>query len=167
MSQSMPTLPRPAAPPEEVRLFIAYFLQEQGIPQSDTQDVAARWKIGRGREMGSYDPTIYFEIFGAEHGWILYREVKVRIHVEKRRKFAYKYGSELFTTGLVGFTASMVYIRLCETSDLSLHLAIFAAFIGAVALFVWVIVILINGTTKANIESDLRDCRKSFGAKKE
>lgn len=90
-SQPTPTFPKPAAPPEEVRLFMTYLLREQGIPQSDAQDVAARWKIGRGREMGSYDPTIYFEIFGAEYGWILYREIKLRIHAEKCRKFTYKY----------------------------------------------------------------------------
>lgn len=93
MSQPAPTLPRPAAPPEEVRLFMTYLLREQGISQSDAQDVAARWKIGRGREMGSYDPSIYFEIFGAEYGWILYREIKLHIHEDKRRRFTYKYGT--------------------------------------------------------------------------
>jgi hypothetical protein len=91
MSQPTPTLPKAAAPPAEVRLFIAYLLREQGIPQSDAQDVAARWTIGRGREMGTYDPTIFFEIFGAEYGWILYREIKLRIHEEKCRKVTYKY----------------------------------------------------------------------------
>lgn len=91
MSQPTPTLPKAAAPPEEVRLFIAYLLQEQGVPRSDAQEVATRWKIGRGREMGTYDPTIYFEIFGAEYGWILYREIKLRIHEVKCRRFTYKY----------------------------------------------------------------------------
>lgn len=43
--------------------------------------------------MRSYDPSIYFEIFGAEYGWILYREIKLRIHEEKCRKFTYKYGT--------------------------------------------------------------------------
>ena len=43
--------------------------------------------------MGSYDPSIYFEIFGAEYGWILYREIKLSIHEDKRRKFTYKYGT--------------------------------------------------------------------------
>ena len=36
--------------------------------------------------MGSYDPTIYFEIFGAEYGWILYREIKLRIHADNSIK---------------------------------------------------------------------------------
>ena len=91
MSQPLPTLPNAAAPPAEVRLFISLLLQEQGIPQIDAQDVAARWKIGRGREMRSYDPSIYFEIFGAEYGWILYREIKLRIHEEKCQKLTYRY----------------------------------------------------------------------------
>lgn len=43
--------------------------------------------------MGTYDPTIYFEIFGAEYGWILYREIKLRIHEEKCRRFTYKYST--------------------------------------------------------------------------
>ena len=93
MSQPTPTLPKPTASPDEVRLFITHLLQEQGVPQSNAQDVAARWKIGRGREMGTYDPTIYFEIFGAEYGWILYREIKLRIHEEKCRRFTYKYST--------------------------------------------------------------------------
>ena len=67
----------------------------------------------------------------------------------------------------MGFTASMLYIRLCDISDLSLHLAIYGAVSGAMALFVWAIVVLVNGSTEACIESDLRECRKSFGAKKE
>ena len=110
MSQPTPTLPKPAASPDEVRLFMSYLLREQGIPQSDAQDVAAQWKIGRGREMGTYDPTIYFEIFGAEYGWILYREIKLRIHEEKCRRFTYKYstGESAFEQNMIlsGFGAS-------------------------------------------------------------
>lgn len=85
-------LPSAAATPQEVRIFISHLLREQGIPQSDASGVAAAWKIGRGREMRSYDPSIYFELFGAEHGWILYREIKLRIHQEKCQKLTYKYG---------------------------------------------------------------------------
>ena len=79
--------PSAAAPPDGVRAFISHLLQEQAIPLNDAQDAAARWKIGRGREMRSYDPSIYFGIFGAEYGWILYREIRLRMHEEKCRKF--------------------------------------------------------------------------------
>ena len=41
--------------------------------------------------MRSYDPSIYFEVFGAEYGWILYREIKLRIHEEKCQKLTYRY----------------------------------------------------------------------------
>lgn len=68
-------------------------------------------------------------------------------------------------TGLVILTASMVYVCLCDISDLSLHLAVTAAVSGAVALFILATVVLVTGTTEANIESDLRDCRKVVGAK--
>lgn len=74
---------------------------------------------------------------------------------------------ELIATGLVVFTASMAYVCLCDISDLTLHLAISAAVSGAVALFILAVVVLVAGTTEANIESDLRDCRKIVGAKKE
>ena len=63
------------------------------------------------------------------------------------------------------FTASMTYVCLCDISDLSLHLAVTAAVSGAVALFILATVVLVTGTTEANIESDLRDCRKVVGAK--
>lgn len=62
-------------------------------------------------------------------------------------------------------TASMVYVCLCDIGDLSLHLAVTAAVSGAVALFILATVVLVTGTTEANIESDLRDCRKVVGAK--
>ena len=91
VTQPPPNLPNAAASPDEVRLFISYLLREQEIPQSDVKEIAAHWKIGRGREMRSYDPTIYFELFGAEYGWILYREIKLRIHQEKCQKISYKY----------------------------------------------------------------------------
>ena len=93
MPQPPPTLPNATASPEEVRVFITHLLQKQGAPQNDARDVAARWKIGRGREMRSYDPSIYFEVFGAEYGWILYREIKLRVHEEEGQKFTYKYGT--------------------------------------------------------------------------
>jgi hypothetical protein len=86
-------LPGASAAPEEVRLFISLLLREQGVPQSGVEPIAAQWKIGRGREMRSYDPSIYFELFGAEYGWILYREIKLRIHQEKCCKLTYKYGA--------------------------------------------------------------------------
>jgi hypothetical protein len=86
MSQPTSIVPNVAAPPAEVRLFVSQLLQEHGIPQNDAQNVAAQWKIGRGREMRSYDPSIYFEVFGAEYGWILYRDIKLRIHEEKCQK---------------------------------------------------------------------------------
>lgn len=64
-------------------------------------------------------------------------------------------------------TASMVYTICCDISDITLHLAIYGAVIGALGLFILAIVILVTGTTEENIESELRDCRKSSGGKKD
>jgi hypothetical protein len=88
MSQAVPDA---AAPPSEVREFISHLLQEREIPQTDIQNITPKWKIGSGREMRGYDPAMYLEIFGAEYGWIIYREVKLRIHEEKCQKLSYKY----------------------------------------------------------------------------
>lgn len=73
---------------------------------------------------------------------------------------------ELIAACLTIFTASMVYICLCDISDLVLHLAIYGAVVGVLGLFVLGITILVTGTTEENIENELRDCRKSSGAKK-
>ena len=48
---------------------------------------------------------------------------------------------ELISAGLAVFTASMIYICFCDISDLIFGLAIYAAVIGALALFIWVILI--------------------------
>jgi hypothetical protein len=110
MSQPTSIVPSVAAPPAEVRLFVSHLLQEHGISQNDAQNVASQWKIGRGREMRSYDPSIYFEVFGAEYGWILYREIKLRIHEEKCQKLTYKY-----RTGECALNQNTV-LSLCEQS---------------------------------------------------
>jgi hypothetical protein len=69
-------------------------------------------------------------------------------------------------SGLAAFTASMVYVCFCDISVSTFGLAIYAAVIGALALFVCVILILVNGTTEQSIESELRGCRESSSAKK-
>jgi hypothetical protein len=74
---------------------------------------------------------------------------------------------ELIMSGLAAFTDSMVYVCFCNASDLTLGLVIYAAVIGALALFIWVIAILIVGTKEESIESELRDRRKSSSAKKD
>jgi hypothetical protein len=88
MSQAVPDA---AAPPSEVREFIAQLLSERGLAQYIIEGLPSRWKIGSGSEMRGYDPAMYLELFGPEYGWIIYRDVKLRIHEEKCRKFSYKY----------------------------------------------------------------------------
>jgi hypothetical protein len=89
MSQPIPDA---AAPPIKVREFISHLLQSREISQNEIQAIVAKWKIGTGREMRNYDPAMYLEIFGAEYGWMIYKEVNLRINEEKCRKFTYKYG---------------------------------------------------------------------------
>jgi hypothetical protein len=84
-------LPEATAPPAQVRTFISHLLQQREIPEYDIQNVVTRWRIGSGREMRAYDPSMYIDVFGAEYGWIIYRDVKLRIHEEKCLKVTYKY----------------------------------------------------------------------------
>jgi hypothetical protein len=61
----------------------------------------------------------------------------------------------------------MIYICSCDISDPALHLAISGAVFGALGLFILAIVVLVTGTTEENIESELRECRKSSDGKKD
>lgn len=88
---SASTLPGPTATPDQVQAFILHLLQERGIDETYAKSLPAQWKIGSGREMRAYDPSMYLDIFGAEYGWIIYRDVKLRVHEEKCRKVTYKY----------------------------------------------------------------------------
>jgi hypothetical protein len=61
----------------------------------------------------------------------------------------------------------MAYICSCDIGGVSFALAIYVAVLGGLALVIWVIAILISGTTEEDIEKELRDCRKVSGAKKD
>ena len=74
------------ATPEEVRDFITRLLiNRRGLPQDHVRRAVAKWTVGSGRELRSYTPSMYLDIFGREDGWIVYREVKLSIYCEQNK----------------------------------------------------------------------------------
>lgn len=75
----MPSLPAPSpsSTPTEVRTYFTTLLTTlHGVPEPEAQAIAAKWRLGRGTELRSYDLTTFREIFGVEAGTVLYGHVK-------------------------------------------------------------------------------------------
>jgi hypothetical protein len=85
-------VPHAKASPMEVSDFLAHLLTESRDMSTDgARRVAALWTKGTGQELRSFPPTMYFEIFGKEDGWIVYREVHLALHREKCKQREYRY----------------------------------------------------------------------------
>ena len=81
------TAPSEKATPDEVREFlIALLIKNRGLNQDHARRVAAKWTLGTGRELISYPPLLYAEIFGLEDAWMVYKEAKVFMKTEERNK---------------------------------------------------------------------------------
>ena len=86
-------LPDARATPMEVADFLTHLLIDaRGMSTDGARRVAAMWTKGTGQELRSFPPAMYFEIFGKEDGWIVYREVHLALHREKSKGFWYRYG---------------------------------------------------------------------------
>jgi hypothetical protein len=85
-------LPHARATPMEVSDFLSHLLiDSRGMSTDGARRVAAMWTKGTGQELRSFPPAMYFEIFGKEDGWIVYREVHLTILKEKKKRFMYNY----------------------------------------------------------------------------
>jgi len=85
-------LPHAKASPMEVSDFLVHLLTESRDMSTDgARRLAALWTKGTGQELRSYSPAMYFDIFGNEDGWIVYREVQLALHREKSKGFWYQY----------------------------------------------------------------------------
>lgn len=89
-------LPAETATAEAVRVWLANLLESKYIDSTTStayidstvhaREVVSNWKLGTGHELRTFTPQVFREIFGDEAGWILFREVKVRIEAEKEDK---------------------------------------------------------------------------------
>lgn len=87
-------VPHAKASPMGVSEFLIHLLTDSRDMSTDgARRLAALWTKGTGQELRSYSPAMYFEIFGTEDGWIVYREVHLAIHREKSREFWYTCGN--------------------------------------------------------------------------
>lgn len=73
--------------PVRVREFLAQLLSANRVfPNDSIQRIVEKWTLGSGQELRSYTPYMFFDIFGREEGWIIYKEVKVYIYREERKR---------------------------------------------------------------------------------
>ena len=83
------TIPGLDATPAEIRESLAESLarllvRKRGLDENAASHVVQSWRIGSGLELRQYGAIMYLDLFGLEHGWILYREVKIGVRKEKR-----------------------------------------------------------------------------------
>jgi hypothetical protein len=81
------TAPSEKATPDEVREFlVALLIKNRGLNQDHARRVASKWTLGTGRELTSYPPLLYAEIFGLEDAWMVYKEAKLFMKTEEQKK---------------------------------------------------------------------------------
>lgn len=77
-------VPDEDATPDKVRDYLVQLLvAKRSLATDHAQCIADRWTIGTGKELRSYTPDMYFEVFGREDGWHEYKEVKLHIYQEE------------------------------------------------------------------------------------
>jgi hypothetical protein len=76
----------PEATPEEVRRFLAQLLIEnRGLSVDDAGSIASKWARGSGKDLVGYPPRMFFDIFGQEDGYMVYKETHL-LHRQKLRE---------------------------------------------------------------------------------
>lgn len=74
------TLPEKTATADQIRDFLVHLLtSKRGLALDHARRIASKWTIGNGKELRSYPPSMYLDIFGREDGWVVYKEVKTCI----------------------------------------------------------------------------------------
>lgn len=86
------TIPPPTATSDEVRAYLNSLLRDRhNLPDDHARRVVARWTLGTGRELRSYTPQMYLDIFGREEGWFLYRDIKMDAYKAKKKTWWQRY----------------------------------------------------------------------------
>lgn len=160
-------LPNKKATPMEVSDFLTHLLiNTRGMSTDGARRVAALWTRGTGQELRSFPPAMFFEIFGKEDGWIVFREVHLAIHREKSKTFRYRYGACEFCTishlsGLSQLTHTDIFlaVALCyeaimvsitiagingDMGELAATAAALAALLGIMLCMVAVVTVIVH-----------------------
>ena len=81
------TPPEVTATADQIRDFLVRILtSKRGLAVDHARRIASKWTIGNGKELRSYPPSMYLEIFGREDGWIVYKETKLCIVLDEKSK---------------------------------------------------------------------------------
>jgi len=81
------TIPDTTATADQIRDFLVYLLtSKRGLALDHARRIASKWTIGNGKELRSYPPSMYLDIFRREDGWIVYKEVKTCIMRDEQSK---------------------------------------------------------------------------------
>jgi hypothetical protein len=81
------TIPETTATADQIRDFLVFLLtSKRGLALDHARRIASKWTIGNGKELRSYPPSMYLDIFGREDGWIVYKEVKTCIMRDEQSK---------------------------------------------------------------------------------
>lgn len=81
---NLDSIPATEASPAEVREFLKSLLIVKR-PNIDHDQVAAKWVNGSGKELQTYPPSMFFEAFGREDGWMVYKEFKLFMYICERK----------------------------------------------------------------------------------
>ncbi|KAG9593588.1 hypothetical protein KCU77_g7588, partial [Aureobasidium melanogenum] len=153
------TVPAEKATPDEVREFLVQLLiKNRGLHPDHARRVASKWTLGTGRELISYPPLLYAEIFGLEDAWMVYKEAKVFIRTEKQKGKPRDAWVGVGVFGLI-FAIAMTTFFL---TDLDKHEAVkvvsaFVSFISGMGLFVFLMVAILDKTSEeTKVENELK-----------
>merc|ERR1712227_511473 len=119
--------PSEKATPDEVREFLVRLLiKNRGLHPDHARRVASKWTLGTGRELISYPPLLYAEIFGLEDAWMVYKEAKLFIRTEKKKTKRHvgccwnlwldiwRCGADVFLDGPQSSNCPKGHFSLCE-----------------------------------------------------
>ncbi|KAM0716074.1 hypothetical protein Q7P37_008588 [Cladosporium fusiforme] len=153
-------VPSVHATPHDICDFLTYLLvKKRGFAQEHARRVAAKWTVGSGLELRQYNPTMFFQVFGREDGWILYREVKVGLWREKR--FVVRHKMWFSTLLAIIWETVMISLLATETgSDGMLAFALFGAIVGAILCLVLLIMLCLGTSATKMIERELKACAR-------
>ncbi|KAF1344272.1 hypothetical protein BDV97DRAFT_403213 [Delphinella strobiligena] len=127
-------------------------------PQDRATPDEVRDFLGTGRELASYSPIMYCDVFGFEDGWIVYKEVKLFIANEKNKKFSHRHGPKILIACLIVLEIAMISMVWFHPDQPALViLGIVIGLPGFAALVALSCVTLFGGTPEETIESELRD----------
>ena len=86
-TESQLSPPEKTAFPAEIQAFLTQLLiTKRGLTSDHASRIGSKWTIGNGKELRSYKPAMYFDVFGREDGWVVYKEVKLCIALDEKGK---------------------------------------------------------------------------------